>query len=57
MRRLLFGGIAIILITTLFWYRVLHNKSYKNQAVERGKSIYGIGIYLLCIIKHINVMC
>ena len=40
MRRLLFGGIAIILITTLFWYRVLHNKSYKNQAVERGESIY-----------------
>lgn len=39
-RMLLFGGTIIIFIITLFWYRVLHNKSYKNEAVQRGESIY-----------------
>ncbi|NOH14808.1 hypothetical protein [Clostridium cochlearium] len=39
-RMLLLGGIVIVFIITLFGYRVLHNKSYKNEAVERGESIY-----------------
>lgn len=37
---LLLGGIVIAFIITLFGYRFLHNKSYKNEAVERGESIY-----------------
>ncbi|MGN0028072.1 MAG: hypothetical protein ACI33I_13875 [Clostridium sp.] len=37
---ILLGGIGIILIITLFGYRVLHNKSYKNEAVQRLESIY-----------------
>lgn len=37
---LLLGGIVIIFIITLFGYRVLHNKSYKNEAVQRLESIY-----------------
>lgn len=37
---LLFGGIVIVFIITLFGYRTLHNKSYKNEAVEQGESIY-----------------
>ena len=37
---LLLGQIVIVLIIALFGYRVLHNKSYKNEAVERGESIY-----------------
>ncbi len=37
---LLWVRIGIILIITLFGYRVLHNKSYKNEAVQRLESIY-----------------
>lgn len=37
---LLWGGIVIVFIITLFGYKVSHNKSYKNEAVERGESIY-----------------
>lgn len=37
---LLLGGIVIGFIITLFGYRVLHNKSHKNKAIERGESIY-----------------
>lgn len=32
--------IVIVFIITLFGYRVSHNKSYKNEAVERWESIY-----------------
>ncbi|MCF0146851.1 MAG: hypothetical protein HUJ77_00480 [Clostridium sp.] len=39
-RLLLFGGIVIIFIITFLGYRVLHNKSYKNEAVQRLESIY-----------------
>ncbi len=39
-RMLLLGGIVIVFIITLFGYIILHNKSYKNEAVERGESIY-----------------
>ncbi|MBX9136790.1 MULTISPECIES: hypothetical protein [unclassified Clostridium] len=39
-RMLLLGGIVVAFIITLFGYRVSHNKSYKNEAVERGESIY-----------------
>ena len=39
-RMLLLGGIVIAFIITLFGYRFLYNKSYKNEAVERGESIY-----------------
>ena len=37
---LLLGGIVIAFIITLFGYRFLYNESYKNEAVERGESIY-----------------
>mgnify|MGYP006945830622 CR=1 FL=1 len=39
-RRLLCVGIVIVSIITLFVYGFSYNKSYKNEAVERGESIY-----------------
>lgn len=39
-RMLLLGGIVIVFIITLFGYKFLNNKNYKNEAVERGESIY-----------------
>ncbi len=37
---LLWVGILLVFIITLFGYKILHNKSYKNEAVERGEAIY-----------------
>lgn len=36
------GSIAIIVLIIIIsgWYFLLHNKGYKNQAIERGDGIY-----------------
>lgn len=40
LKKLFFIGIIIVFIITSLSYRFSHNKSYKNEAVERGESIY-----------------
>ena len=45
-RILIIGSVAIVVLLIIIsgWYLILHNKSYKNHAIERGDGIYLNGI-------------